>query len=72
MGLAIACGLGASYMTSRLLADRVEPDKELVEVLVAKKDLSVGQYLAKPEDFFGSSRSRRKMTKWRTSAPSMA
>jgi pilus assembly protein CpaB len=52
MGLAIACGLGASYMTSRLLADRVPEEKEMVDVLVAKKDLSVGQYLGKPEEFF--------------------
>jgi pilus assembly protein CpaB len=52
MGLAIACGLGASYMTSRLLADRVEPEKEMVDVVVAKKNLSVGQYIAKPEEFF--------------------
>jgi len=52
MGLAIACGLGASYMTSRLLADRIEPEKEMVEVVVAKKNLSVGQYIAKPEEFF--------------------
>jgi Flp pilus assembly protein CpaB len=52
MGLAIACGLGASYMTSRLLADRVDAEVEMVEVLVAKKDLNVGQHLAKPEEFF--------------------
>jgi pilus assembly protein CpaB len=46
MGLAIACGLGASYMTSRLLADRVDAEVEMVDVLVAKK------HLAKPEEFF--------------------
>ena len=36
MVVAVSCGLGASYMTSRLLADR-EQDVEKVAVLIAKK-----------------------------------
>jgi Flp pilus assembly protein CpaB len=52
MGLAITCGLGASYMTSRLLADRQTEEKETVEVLVAKRSLSVGERLTKPEELF--------------------
>jgi Flp pilus assembly protein CpaB len=52
MGLAIVCGLGASYMTSRLLAERQAPEDEKVEILVAKKPLSVGERMINPEDFF--------------------
>ena len=33
---AVACGLGASFMTSRLLSER-QSDEEKVDVLVAKK-----------------------------------
>jgi Flp pilus assembly protein CpaB len=52
MGLAIVCGLGASYMTSRLLAERQVTDEEKVKILVAKRVLSVGERLTKPEDCF--------------------
>jgi pilus assembly protein CpaB len=53
MGLAITCGLGASYMTSRLLAERQAPDEpERVKILVAKRNLSVGERLYKPEEVF--------------------
>jgi Flp pilus assembly protein CpaB len=53
MGLAITCGLGASYMTSRLLAERSVPDEpEKVEILVASKNLSVHQRIVNPEDLF--------------------
>lgn len=52
MVLAITCGLGASYMTSRLLAERTTPEEEKVEILVATKNLSVGQRLTKPEELF--------------------
>jgi Flp pilus assembly protein CpaB len=58
MVVAVVCGLGASYMTSRLLAERDEPAPEAppaekVTVLVAKKQLSMHQSLGnKPEDFF--------------------
>jgi pilus assembly protein CpaB len=52
MGLAIVCGLGASYMTSRLLAERQAPEEEKVKILVAKRNMSVGQPLLKPEELF--------------------
>jgi Flp pilus assembly protein CpaB len=52
MGLAIVCGLGASYMTSRLLAERQPQEEERVEILVAKKNLSVGERITNPDDFF--------------------
>src|SRR5713101_2936521 len=51
MGLAIICGLGASYMTSRLLAERSTPDApETVEILVATRNLSVHQRITNPEE----------------------
>jgi Flp pilus assembly protein CpaB len=53
MGLAITCGLGASYMTSRLLADRSTNDEpERVDILVAKKNLSVHQRITDPQELF--------------------
>lgn len=52
MGLAIVCGLGASYMTSRLLAERQAPEEEKVKILVAKRNMSVGERLLKPEELF--------------------
>jgi pilus assembly protein CpaB len=51
-GLAIVCGLGASYMTSRLLAERNTDDPEKVEILVAKRNLSFGERIVKPEEMF--------------------
>lgn len=51
MVVAISCGLGASYMTSRLLADR-QQDVEKVSVLVAKKTLNMGESMKIPEDLF--------------------
>jgi Flp pilus assembly protein CpaB len=53
LGLAITCGLGASYMTSRLLAERQPADEpERVDILVAKDNISVHTSLRKPEDLF--------------------
>src|SRR5437867_4305245 len=52
MGVAIACGLGASYMTSRLLAERNTDDDPKVTVLVAKKTLSTGEIIRNPEEVF--------------------
>ena len=52
MGLAIVCGLGASYMTSRLLAERNTEEQEKVKILVARRNLSVGELLSKPEELF--------------------
>jgi Flp pilus assembly protein CpaB len=51
-GLAIVCGLGASYMTSRLLAERTPEEAEKVEILVAKRNLSIHERVIKPEDMF--------------------
>jgi Flp pilus assembly protein CpaB len=53
MGLAITCGLGASYMTSRLLAERQAPDApETVEILVASRTINVHERITKPEEMF--------------------
>src|SRR6266581_6093796 len=51
MVVAVSCGLGASYMTSRLLADR-EQDVEKVAVLIAKKTLNMGEIIKVPEELF--------------------
>lgn len=51
-GLAIVCGLGASYMTSRLLAERTQDEPERVNILVAKRNINVGERINKPEDMF--------------------
>lgn len=54
MAVAIVCGLGASYMTSRLLAERGNGPQEApkVSVLVAKKQLTVGNSIKKPQEMF--------------------
>src|SRR5205823_9450812 len=52
MGVAIACGLGASYMTSRLLAERGSDDAPKVAVLVAKKSLSTGDTIKNVDELF--------------------
>ena len=52
MGLAITSGLGASYMTSRLLADRGSGEQETIEVIVAKRNLNIGERIVKPEEMF--------------------
>jgi Flp pilus assembly protein CpaB len=58
MVVAVVCGLGASYMTSRLLAEREEkppepPPIEKITLLVTKKNLDMHTALGKkPEDFF--------------------
>lgn len=52
MGLAIVCGLGASYMTSRLLADRKVEEPERIEIVVAKRGLSFGERISRPEEMF--------------------
>ena len=51
MVVAVACGLGASYMTSRLLADR-NHEIEKVPILVAKKKLNMGELIKAPEELF--------------------
>lgn len=54
MVVAIGCGLAASYMTSRVIADRSseKPEEEKVAVLVAKKSLNVATILKEPEKLF--------------------
>ncbi len=53
MVVAVACGLVASYMTSRLLADRNGSQSDtMVDVVVAKKKVPALTLLRKPEDFF--------------------
>ncbi|MCI0463177.1 MAG: Flp pilus assembly protein CpaB [Gemmataceae bacterium] len=58
MVVAVVCGLGASYLTSRLLAERDDqPTVQQVEipklkVLVAKKYLPQGEMLKNPVDLF--------------------
>lgn len=55
MFVAVACGLAASYMTSRLLAERSNKEQaaeEKVKVLVAKKNLALGYHIKNPEDVF--------------------
>ena len=51
MLVAVSCGLGASYMTSRLLADR-QQSEERVAILVAAKNLNIGDTIKVPEDMF--------------------
>jgi pilus assembly protein CpaB len=54
MVVAIGCGLGASYMTSRLLAERgkqAEPE-ETVKVLVAKQKIASWSLIKEPEQLF--------------------
>jgi pilus assembly protein CpaB len=58
MVVAVVCGLGASYMTSRLIAERDDapqeaPPIERVTLLIAKKNLDIHTAMRKkPEDFF--------------------
>jgi Flp pilus assembly protein CpaB len=54
MVVAIGCGLAASYMTSRLLADRAnkEQPEAKVKVLVAIKRIPAFEPIKKPEDYF--------------------
>jgi pilus assembly protein CpaB len=50
MTTAIVCGLGASYMTSRLLAERGPEEATKVAVVVATKNLDTSMQLKKPEE----------------------
>jgi pilus assembly protein CpaB len=53
MVVAIACGLAASYMTSRVIADRdAKTEVEKVPVLVAKRNIGMGTLINDPEKFF--------------------
>ena len=54
MVVAVGCGLAASYMTSKLLADRAlkEQPVNTVKVLIAKKKVPAYEPIKKPEDYF--------------------
>jgi len=59
MVVAIVCGLGASYMTSRLLAERDDGSKQeapqeipKVKILVAKTNLDHGAAIKNPQEMF--------------------
>jgi hypothetical protein len=50
--MAVACGLGASYMTSKLLADRKQQEIPTVPVLVARARVPAWQPIKGPEAMF--------------------
>jgi pilus assembly protein CpaB len=53
MVVAIACGLAASYMTSKVIAEKGnQTEVEKVSVLVARKNLSLGMLIHEPERLF--------------------
>jgi pilus assembly protein CpaB len=54
MFVAIGCGLAASYMTSRVIAERnsEQTEVEKVSVLVAKKNMNLGTHIKNPETLF--------------------
>src|SRR4051812_4286762 len=60
MAVAVVCGLGASFMTSRLLAEREvqteapppAPETPKVKILVAKMNLDHGAAIKDPKDMF--------------------
>jgi len=62
MVVAVVCGLGASYMTSRLLAEREDQKQEAptvivqqvpkVSILVARKMIAVNSTMKNPKDYF--------------------
>ena len=53
MVVAIACGLVASYMTSRVIADRSkESEEEKVAVLVARQNLAMATHIIEPAKLF--------------------
>lgn len=52
MVVAITCGLGASYMTSRLLAERGPAEEDKVKVLVLKRNMNQGEPLKRVLELF--------------------
>jgi pilus assembly protein CpaB len=55
MVVAVVCGLAASYMTSRLLAERnteKPAEEEKIKILVARQNLAQGTYVKEPEKLF--------------------
>src|SRR5262245_49875255 len=54
LAVAVGCGLVASYLTSKVLADRGNNQIEVptTKVLVAKKNLPIGTLVKEPEKYF--------------------
>jgi pilus assembly protein CpaB len=53
MIVAVVCGLAASYMTSRVIAERgTQSDVEKVGVLVARRNLAMGILITDPDKLF--------------------
>src|SRR5438309_1288348 len=53
MIVAVVCGLAASYMTSKVIAERgTQAEVEKVSVLVARKNLGMGLLISDPEKLF--------------------
>jgi Flp pilus assembly protein CpaB len=52
MVVAVACGLAASYMTSKLLAERKAPDPERAPILVARTKVPKFTLMKDPDKFF--------------------
>src|SRR5436305_10200412 len=53
MIVAVVCGLAASYMTSRVIAERnAASDVEKVSVLVARRNIPMGTLISDPEKLF--------------------
>jgi pilus assembly protein CpaB len=54
MAVAVVCGLAASYLTSRVLANRSEPppEEEKVTILIASKKIQTGTILREPDKYF--------------------
>jgi len=53
MVVAVACGLGASIMTSRLLADRKSEAEPEVPVLIARAKVQGWTVIKEPDKLFG-------------------
>jgi pilus assembly protein CpaB len=53
MAVAVTCGLAASYLTTRIIAENNSPPTvEKVGILVARRNLAMGTLLSEPEKFF--------------------
>jgi pilus assembly protein CpaB len=52
MVVAVGCGLVASFLTSRLLAERGNSGPVMVKRLVAKRNLALGTVIKDPEKYF--------------------
>jgi pilus assembly protein CpaB len=50
--VAVTCGLGASWMTSNLLASRQNAEVETVKLVLASKPLNIGDSIKNPETMF--------------------